>query len=216
MTDSKRKTNLFSYVTAVTAILLLGRVFVNLAVYNVRLGIFLKFTLLAIFTILVCAAWLRDRLISQLRMVSKYYILIVLAMGWLIWLALIIFGDDLGPFRGLFRDLLVISTFWSMVVFDLSVAEERMVTHLLDFLSRPLWRWCGRKITMADGLIFIGILGFSTLSFLGHWQGRTGFVQLSSDPANIASFVAAREHPDRKSTRLNSSHSSVSRMPSSA
>ena len=47
-------------------------------------------------------------------------------------------------------------------------------------------------------------------------RDRSGTVQITVDPDNGAEMFAVAEHLDRKSTRLNSSHSSVSRMPSSA
>ena len=43
-------------------------------------------------------------------------------------------------------------------------------------------------------------------------QPKSGILGIGAAPARIR----ARVKPDRKSTRLNSSHSSVSRMPSSA
>ena len=48
---------------------------------------------------------------------------------------------------------------------------------------------------------------------VSHFRGR---VQQATDAASVAAAEAVARQPDRKSTRLNSSHVSQSRMPSSA
>ena len=48
---------------------------------------------------------------------------------------------------------------------------------------------------MVDILVICSFAVFALLCHLGRWNGVNGFVFLSSDAANIASFVAARDNP---------------------
>ena len=58
-------------------------------------------------------------------------------------------------------------------------------------------------------------LGFAIQLCLMRYPGRVLRIE-ESIPDQLLAFVAEQVERDRKSTRLNSSHSSVSRMPSSA
>ena len=69
------------------------------------------------------------------------------------------------------------------------------------------------------GEVFVTDDGAETDLDLGHYERFTGVDARQSDnitTGRIYSSVIARERRDRKSTRLNSSHSVTSRMPSSA
>ena len=88
-------------------------------------------------------------------------------------------------------------------------------------------------ILVALPLIFITILGLSTGQFLT-MQDKNQLIQIAivnADPGELAGkfaenlrtkdgldakLIVNREEADRKSTRLNSSHPRLSRMPSSA
>ena len=62
----------------------------------------------------------------------------------------------------------------------------------------------------------VGAFGMKHLDAVAAIDGIEVVSVVGGGPDDIEGFARARGIPDRKSTRLNSSHSSVSRMPSSA
>ena len=64
--------------------------------------------------------------------------------------------------------------------------------------------------------IFVPLLGMGIACKAGHLTLSPGFEWIASWPAIIAYSIAVVVEIDRKSTRLNSSHTDISRMPSSA
>ena len=80
-----------------------------------------------------------------------------------------------------------------------------------------LGRWMFSLIFFLSGVThFTDVAGYvelmePSIPFREFWVYISGVVELAG-----ATMIAFNRWPDRKSTRLNSSHSSVSRMPSSA
>ncbi|MCL4257612.1 MAG: hypothetical protein KJZ53_03675, partial [Anaerolineales bacterium] len=109
--------------------------------------------------------------------------LLLLIAAWLWWLlSLQIVSMEL---RATTRNILLLLTAALVLLYQTSVEQRRLIGQTKALLARPVferWGW----FTVADVLVMVGILLYSVLSFMGNWQGRTGFMPLSSDPANIA------------------------------
>jgi O-antigen/teichoic acid export membrane protein len=88
--------------------------------------------------------------------------------------------------------------------------------------ARALWRLCRRILAVVSGLAALGGLGWAVASGQAWplWLGPAVAVGGALSLVGMAATRAQRFQPlawaDRKSTRLNSSHNSESRMPSSA
>lgn len=73
--------------------------------------------------------------------------------------------------------------------------KRALATHTLNRMVSPVQSFLS-LVNSTDILFSAGAALFSLLLFLGVWQGMQPFIALSGDAANVASFAAARQHPE--------------------
>ena len=93
------------------------------------------------------------------------------------------------------------------------LVDSHGLPHVLDFGVARAWV-DGDPLTTRNGLV--GTLPFMSPEQVGGQPLTTRSDMFALGLILYEGLVGKRPRPDRKSTRLNSSHSSVSRMPSSA
>ena len=104
---------------------------------------------------------------------------------------------------------------------------DRLKTSIKDVLTRTVWSYDGDALVRT--LAGMGVVQGDTLMVHSSWLAHNGFRGKASDavaslkrvvgPSGLLVMPSLPYHnmsTDRKSTRLNSSHTDISRMPSSA